>query len=211
MAVSWYIHPFPFILGSALISHSQGRDHTIHAKVPGYVKFYRDPSFPTRKYIGVVFERNNVLPQPPNAVRKRLLGMLAYRMPDSNSSNNSEPSALPSPPTEATSKAVEVSTQPPTYPQTATVKNTRENGEVITSQLQLRSGSYQWRQANYDIGRTALQSERALKVKPYDPNDRFLAWRKRNARRARAAQKRALGRGGKGAAKGKAKGRGKKR
>ncbi|KAL2891059.1 54S ribosomal protein L2, mitochondrial [Ceratocystis lukuohia] len=53
-----------------------GRDHTIHAAVSGYVKYYRDPvRHPDRKYIGVVFNKEDTLPYPMHAERKRRLGM----------------------------------------------------------------------------------------------------------------------------------------
>lgn len=53
-----------------------GRDHTIHSKVTGYVKYYRDPAkHPDRKYIGVVFDKNDTLPYPVHAQRKRRLNM----------------------------------------------------------------------------------------------------------------------------------------
>lgn len=55
-----------------------GRDHTIHAAVAGYVKYYRDPQrHPDRQYIGVVFNRNDKLPYPQDAPRKRKLGLVA--------------------------------------------------------------------------------------------------------------------------------------
>ncbi|KAK3484584.1 ribosomal L27 protein-domain-containing protein [Neurospora crassa] len=55
-----------------------GRDHTIHAAVAGYVKYYRDPQLhPDRQYIGVVFNRNDKLPYPKDAPRKRKLGLVA--------------------------------------------------------------------------------------------------------------------------------------
>ncbi|CAK7216925.1 hypothetical protein SCUCBS95973_002978 [Sporothrix curviconia] len=55
-----------------------GRDHTIHAAVAGYVKYYRDPQrHPDRQYIGITFERNDTLPYSPNAPRKRRLGLVA--------------------------------------------------------------------------------------------------------------------------------------
>lgn len=55
-----------------------GRDHTIHAAVAGYVKYYRDPQrHPDRQYIGVVFNRNDKLPYPKDAPRKRKLGLVA--------------------------------------------------------------------------------------------------------------------------------------
>lgn len=56
----------------------KGRDHTIHAAVEGYVKYYRDPQLhPTRQYIGVAFNRDDVLPYPKDAPRRRKLGMVA--------------------------------------------------------------------------------------------------------------------------------------
>jgi protein phosphatase inhibitor 2 len=55
-----------------------GRDHTIHAAVAGYVKYYRDPArHPKRQYIGVAFNREDQLPYPRHAIRKRKLGMIA--------------------------------------------------------------------------------------------------------------------------------------
>ncbi|KAB5545470.1 ribosomal L27 protein-domain-containing protein [Coniochaeta sp. 2T2.1] len=57
-----------------------GRDHTIHASVAGYVKYYRDPArHPTRQYIGVVFNKEDKLPYPPNAPRVRRLAMVAVQ------------------------------------------------------------------------------------------------------------------------------------
>ncbi|MCJ1287563.1 54S ribosomal protein L2 mitochondrial [Xylographa opegraphella] len=53
----------------------------------------------------------------------------------------------------------------------------------------LREG-YQYRESNWSIGRSA---ERAgVKVRPYKPNDRWLAWRKTSERKARNAEKRSL-------------------
>lgn len=55
-----------------------GSDHTIHAAVAGYVKYYRDPQrHPDRQYIGVVFNREDKLPYPPGAPRRRKLNLAA--------------------------------------------------------------------------------------------------------------------------------------
>ncbi|KAK0638620.1 ribosomal L27 protein-domain-containing protein [Cercophora newfieldiana] len=55
-----------------------GRDHTIHAAVAGYVKYYRDPQrHPKRQYIGVVFDKADRLPYPVGAPRKRKVGLVA--------------------------------------------------------------------------------------------------------------------------------------
>lgn len=55
-----------------------GRDHTIFALASGYVKYYRDPAkHPKRQYIGVVFNKEDKLPYPRHAMRKRRLNMVA--------------------------------------------------------------------------------------------------------------------------------------
>lgn len=56
--------------------------------------------------------------------------------------------------------------------------------------LRLKDG-YQYRQTNSYIGRAAERAN--VKVREYKRGDRFLAWRKLNARKERAAAKRALG------------------
>ncbi|EAS31162.3 ribosomal protein L27 [Coccidioides immitis RS] len=73
-----------------------GRDHTIYALQTGYVKYYRDPQkHPTRKYIGVAFAREDVLPYPRNAPTKRRLGMVAAPMPVEDVAVVPEKSATP--------------------------------------------------------------------------------------------------------------------
>lgn len=70
-----------------------------------------------------------------------------------------------------------------------------EKGDVVKSTLTLRPG-YQYRQANWEIGRAA---ERAgVQVKPFKPRDRYTAWRKTNIRKAANAERRAMRRQGKG-------------
>jgi len=55
-----------------------GRNHTIHAAIHGYVKYYRDPAkHPDRQYIGVTHERHETLPYPVHGVRRRKLNMIA--------------------------------------------------------------------------------------------------------------------------------------
>ena len=51
-----------------------GRDHTIFANAPGYVRYYKDPAHPKRKFIGIALTPNQKLPKPPNAARVRKLG-----------------------------------------------------------------------------------------------------------------------------------------
>lgn len=55
-----------------------GRDHTLFARATGYVKYYKDPAkHPDRQYIGVVFNKEDKLPYPRHAMRRRKLGMTA--------------------------------------------------------------------------------------------------------------------------------------
>lgn len=174
-----------------------------NSAVAGFVKYYRDPArHPKRQYIGIVFNRNDTLPTPPNAARRRLLGMVAYKMPptadlevekfgdlitgqSTGMPGNAEmgsgqPSTIREVPVEARGKTV--------------LKN--KKGEVERVIPTLRPG-YQYRQANWEIGRAAERSAAALKVKPFKPRDRFAAWRKANVRKAKNAERRSMGRGGK--------------
>lgn len=73
-----------------------GRDHTIHAMATGYVKYYRDPArHPDRKYIGVVFDKADVLPYPRHAERKRRLGMTTHAIRAAPESPALSPSGIP--------------------------------------------------------------------------------------------------------------------
>ena len=55
-----------------------GRDFTIVASEPGWVRFYTNPNDKTkgqRKYIGVVLRREHELPSNPAMPRLRRLGL----------------------------------------------------------------------------------------------------------------------------------------
>ncbi|KAG0175230.1 54S ribosomal protein L2 mitochondrial [Apophysomyces sp. BC1034] len=41
-----------------------GKDHTLFALEPGYVHFYKDPQQPKRRFVGIVFKREDTLPIP---------------------------------------------------------------------------------------------------------------------------------------------------
>ena len=74
-----------------------GRNFTIHSKVTGYVKYYRDPArHPDRKYIGVVFRKEDTLPYPKHAERKRRLGMTAIVPRDAQKTAGLSASGIPS-------------------------------------------------------------------------------------------------------------------
>lgn len=74
-----------------------GRDHTIHAAVAGYVKYYRDPQrHPKRQYIGVVFNREDKLPYPVSAPRRRKLNLVAVpRKTEAPVQETTAPSGIP--------------------------------------------------------------------------------------------------------------------
>lgn len=176
-----------------------GRDHTVHAGAPGYVKYYQDPArHPNRKFIGIVFERHQTLPQAANAVRRRKLGMLAYRMPQSSVEVESD---LTHPPTSENDAAIPA-TQPRQRSNDArSVTLMRgKKGDQHEVTLRLKPGGF-YRQANWEIGRAAEKSKAAMMVQPFKPNDRFAAWRKSNKRKAKNIERRAMGRGGKKKAK----------
>ncbi|KAK5133888.1 hypothetical protein LTR08_007117 [Meristemomyces frigidus] len=191
-----------------------GRDHTIHAGAPGYVRYYRDPArHPKRKYIGIVFDPKQVLPQPPHAVRRRQLGMLAYQMPASVSEaltlNVEIAAEVPAVPvTDALSASESSDVALPTPParlnkQARTLRRSR--GILDSLHLTLRPG-YQYRTSNHEIGRAAERKEALAQAKgkttrAYDEfkkGDRFAAWRKSAVRIARNNERRAMGRGKKG-------------
>ena len=71
--------------------------------------------------------------------------------------------------------------------QTAMYKR-KFDGKTVRTTLTLRPG-YQWRQANWEIGRAAEKSKKARSVEAFKPGDRWAAWRKRTARIAANAQR----------------------
>ncbi|KAF2163553.1 hypothetical protein M409DRAFT_26165 [Zasmidium cellare ATCC 36951] len=173
-----------------------GRDHTIHAGAPGYVKYYRDPvKHPKRKLIGVVFERNQTLPQAPGTPIRRRLGMLAYQTPNEEQKVvTADLSTSPALEYDAAAPATQIRQEPQ---ESRSVTITRgKKGDRQEIKLHLRPGGM-YRQANWEIGRAAERSKAAQSVRPFKPGDRFAAWRKRSARVARTAERRAMTRGGK--------------
>ncbi|KAL2810210.1 ribosomal L27 protein-domain-containing protein [Aspergillus granulosus] len=143
---------------------AMGRDHTIYAAEAGYVRYYLDPArHPDRKYIGVVFEKEGKLPTPQNAPTRRRLNRIAVpRLPESSEQGQSD----------------------------LTVVVSEETGSADAQDgKQLRPG-YMWREANWSIGRAAEKA--GITAAPYDRNDRWLAWRKRQAKVQRAIQMKSL-------------------
>ncbi|KAF8002643.1 hypothetical protein HF325_003608 [Metschnikowia pulcherrima] len=56
-----------------------GRDHTIFALEPGYVRFYLDPFHPLRKYVGVALRKDVQLPKPHFEPRLRRFGYIPLK------------------------------------------------------------------------------------------------------------------------------------
>ncbi|KAK7530121.1 60S ribosomal protein L2, mitochondrial precursor [Phyllosticta citricarpa] len=156
-----------------------GRDHTIHAGVKGYVKYYRDPlKHPKRKYIGVVFDRNDTLPRPPCAPRPRRLNLLAIpRQPEADT---------------FAAGFVETDLEVDKRPGKESIvrERARKDGRVATSDLKIRPG-YMFREANWQIGRAP---ERAgVNVKKFVKGDRWEAWRRASVRAKAIREKIAMG------------------
>ncbi|CZR65377.1 related to 60s ribosomal protein L2 (mitochondrial) [Phialocephala subalpina] len=155
---------------------AMGRDHTIYATEAGYVKYYKDPEKnPKRQYIGVVFERDQVLPLPRNAMRRRRLNMFAQKMEQ--------------PPIVVESDLV-MEGDAATGVVVKQRKQKERKGEEGRN-LRLRPG-YMYRESNWEIGRAAERAQ--VRVREFKPRDRWTAWRKATIRKAKNAEKRGLGR-----------------
>ncbi|EXJ91839.1 hypothetical protein A1O3_00389 [Capronia epimyces CBS 606.96] len=138
-----------------------GKDHTIYATEHGYVRYYRDPlKHPKRRYIGVALEKEgpgSQLPYPPNAPSRRRLGMYATTVRETPSDKNF------------------LESHSSTYGYTPFKTGSTPTTPLPTIQ---REGTY--REANVSIGRAA--ERKGVNIRPYDRQDRWLAWRKRSAR-----------------------------
>lgn len=122
--------------------------------------------------------------------------MLAYQMAPTIAAETTgdmasySPSGINPQSGDAAIAATMIHERPQEERQTKTIR-TRKDGKWVETTLTLRPG-YQWRQANWEIGRSAEKSKAAQKVRPFQPGDRFAAWRKRTARIARNAELRAM-------------------
>lgn len=152
-----------------------GRDHTIFALQKGYVKYYKDPEkHPKRKYIGVVFNRDDPLPLPRNSARRRRFGMVAAEM--STLAGNQEAGVAEEELADANTSKELPNTQRKVVPEK-------------DPPLKLGPG-YMYRQPNWQIGRAAERAK--ITVRAYKRGDRWLAWRKVQARKAKNAATRGL-------------------
>ncbi len=140
------------------------------------MKYYKDPEKnPKRQYIGVVFEREQVLPLPRNAMRRRRLNMVATKI--------EHPEVVVK-----TDLIMEGNAE--TGVTIRQRKNKERKGEEGRN-LRLRPG-YMYRESNWEIGRAAERAQ--VKVREFKPRDRWTAWRKATIRKAKNTEKRGLGR-----------------
>lgn len=162
-----------------------GRDHCIFATQPGYVRYYRDPSLhPGRQYIGVALKKDDKLPYPQNAARRRRLGFVLARIqPESNKIEG-----------QAVVADLQVGD--------ATGSDTSIRATVRDSKMLTKGKGYAYREANWDIGRAAERAN--VQVKEFVPGDRWTAWRKSQARKKLNAERKKLRNAGKKSAKPKA-------
>ncbi|KAI0865919.1 ribosomal L27 protein-domain-containing protein [Xylaria cubensis] len=118
-----------------------GRDHTIFALASGYVKYYRDPAkHPKRQFIGVVFNKEDKLPYPQNAMRKRKLNMVAV------------PVAVPNPQPELSASGI-----PNQVVRQGPGRKPHPRDERIIKLA--RDGSYAYREENWRLG-TLVRTEK---------------------------------------------------
>lgn len=149
-----------------------GRDHTIFAMQKGYVRYYDDASTgpKKRRYIGVVFDKADVLPYPPNAPRRRRLGMVAYSRENGDGQGEEV--------SEANLRLWERKDNTP-------VQGRNKDGRLLS----MRS-DYSFREYGWEIGK--VMDEAAEKIRPFDHKDRWLAWRKRQTAWKRKTEERRL-------------------
>ncbi|MCJ1369940.1 54S ribosomal protein L2 mitochondrial [Loxospora ochrophaea] len=168
-----------------------GRDHTIFALQRGYVQYYRDPeTHPTRKFIGVVFERGMSLPRAKGAPRWRRLGMVVREMMGTVAAGGGEEGLEGA--AAATGGLMGGEKTLTGGREKDVAQETRKGlpaAAAAKSELKLGPG-YMYREANWEIGRAAERAK--VKIMPYQAGNRFMAWRKRNARKQRNAERRVL-------------------
>jgi large subunit ribosomal protein L27 len=66
-----------------------GRDHTLYATVPGYVRFYKEKWMRgERKFVGIVLNRGEKLPRDEQALgRSRFFGLVNLNRPCTDTSS----------------------------------------------------------------------------------------------------------------------------
>lgn len=133
------------------------------------MRYYLDPErHSERKYIGIVFEKEGKLPTPKNAPTRRKLNRVS--VPIMPVIQEGQPDL---------------------------VATTGDNGMIVGDVARVDAGAgkqlrpgYMWREANWQIGRAGDRA--GITAIPHQRKDRWLAWRKRQARAQRAAEMKSL-------------------
>ncbi|PSN74902.1 hypothetical protein BS50DRAFT_567665 [Corynespora cassiicola Philippines] len=142
-----------------------GRDHCIFATESGYVRYYRDPfKHPERQYIGVALNKDDKLPYPRNAVRRRRLNMVAVKASPASSKLDGQ----------VVVGDLQVGDG------TGSKTSIRDTPRDKSSKNLVMGKGYAYREANWEIGRAAEKAN--VQVKKFVRGDRFAAWRKSKAR-----------------------------
>lgn len=137
------------------------------------------------------------LPTPPNAARRRRLGMYSIQRTDADPFSDSPMyDSGPAFPLRKNAGEIESDMDVEVPGKKKAMINDKSRAIREVDGLKMRP-DYSWRQGNWEIGRIPELEGHAQKVRKFDRKDRFLAWRKREARKARAAEKRSLAAGGK--------------
>jgi len=171
-----------------------GRDHTIFALARGFVRYYQDPTFRVRgkgrgeagmgrKYIGVVYRQEDKLPRGRGGSRRRVLGMEFSTVAGGGSAQVDGE-------VESEGQGEEMGVRAEAPVETKGMVKVEEPAKAEVLQRPVLRPGHTYMESNWSIGRAA---ERAgVKIRVYNPKDRFLAWRKASARRARNAERRGL-------------------
>ena len=164
-----------------------GRDHTISALTHGFVRYYRDPArHPTRKYSGVVFSQADRLPYPAQAPRRRRLGREPVAMREIARTRGGGGEEL----------GMDLGVDGRPRKRALIVKGMSWLPVQKGSPPALRKEGWRFQETGASLGRTP---ERIGVVEHgFAANNRWLAWKRRAARKER------------GAARGLARGKGKK-
>jgi large subunit ribosomal protein L27 len=160
-----------------------GRDHCVFATESGYVRYYRDPlQHPKRQYIGVALNKEDSLPYPRNAARRRRLNMVTV-----------EHNPQPEPPTIEGQVIVGDLQVVDGLGSKTSIRTTARDSRPVRN-LVMGKG-YAYREANWDIGRAAERAN--VQVQKFVPGDRWAAWRKSQARKEANIEKKKLRNAGK--------------
>ena len=95
-----YYHPDSCVTSVAVAPEQvkMGRDHTLYATVPGFVRFYKEPGTrKDRKFVGIVLQKGQKLPRDEtNHGRSRFFGLVDLNAFHKEAPTSQETVAAPS-------------------------------------------------------------------------------------------------------------------